>query len=131
MGPHRRKAWTVSTTQHTSATDAAQGAGATEFFNSLTGFEEIAVKRAFGVPISTLSGNKKAAGEPLQFLRALVFAGERRQGRTDAEAFEAAQAMPLSDVMGYFPDPAPELDPDHPETEAGKEPSATDTTPSN
>lgn len=111
---------TTQDTQHDPALEAAERPGAQDMFNSLTGFEEIAIKRQFGVPISTLSGTKKHDGEPMQFLRALVFAAERRAGATDAAAFETAQNMALGDVMAYFPDPAPDL-PDDPETPAGKE----------
>lgn len=92
-------------------------------FDSLTGFDEIAVKKFWGVPISTLSGNKKAGivGDPMQFLRALAFIAERRAGLSDIAAHAAAQELTIGGVMAYFPDSTPEIDALDPETESGKE----------
>ncbi|MCA1984793.1 hypothetical protein [Nocardioides nematodiphilus] len=94
---------------------------ADEFFNSLNGFDEIAIKKFFGVPINGLSGTKEKEGDPMQFLRALVFVNERRSGMNDHQAFEAAQTYSIQDINeNYFAEPEIELDPDSPVTESGK-----------
>jgi hypothetical protein len=95
---------------------------AEEFFDSLNGFDEIAIKKFFGVPVSTLSGTKTQPGDPMQFMRALVFVAERRGGKGDHEAFSAAQQYSIKDVNeNYFATPPKDIDPDAPVSESGKD----------
>lgn len=88
---------------------------ADDFFGTLNGFDEIAIARAFDAEIDTLRKR------PFTFLRALVFIDQRRRGKTDAEAKTAALEVTMSDLGDYFPDPEPEIDPDDPVTDAGKD----------
>lgn len=85
-----------------------------DYFDTLTGYDELAIKARFG------ESPYRLQSEPLQFLRALIFVHRRRTGLKDAEAYIAAQDLPLSAVHGYFADDPDDLDPDHPDTDAGK-----------
>lgn len=87
-----------------------------EMTDSLTGFDELAIKGAFKVTL------KDVNTDPVLLLRALVFVDKRRrEGLNDKQAYQAAMEMRLGDVQVYFaPEPEPEFDPDEPETEAGK-----------
>lgn len=88
---------------------------ADEAFESLTGFDEIAIEKAFGHDVMTLADKKQ-----LTFNRALVFVQRRRDGMTDAEAKTAVMNMPVGDVLGTFDDDD-EVDPEDPVTESGKD----------
>lgn len=80
-----------------------------ELADSLTGFDEISIKKAFGVPFSALAPNEKGeGGDVFQFLRALVFTHRRREGDNDVTAFNTAQAMTTGEVNGYFAEESPE-----------------------
>lgn len=93
---------------------------ANDLFESLTGFDEIAIEKAFGEPLHTLRQR------PFTFVRALVFIDQKRTGLKDPEAKQAALALPMRDLNDYFPAPEPaELDPDEPDTDAGKDASPT------
>lgn len=74
-----------------------------EASESLTGFDEIAIKQKFGSPLKQLGDE-----DPTQFLRALVFVLRRRDGKADAEAFHLAQSMTLADVSAEFTNPTVE-----------------------
>lgn len=76
-----------------SATDQT----ADEMFNSLTGFDEIAIKKEFRSDVYALGKEDKAA-----FMRALIFTGHRRGGAKDSEAYKAAMDLPQSEVVDYF-----------------------------
>lgn len=91
-----------------------------DFFLTLNGFDEIAIVKQFGADVNQLRN------EPFRFLRALVFVDQRRRDLKDTEAFRYAQERTIAQLGAYFPDATPELDPDDPDTEAGKEPSASD-----
>lgn len=90
-----------------------------ELFDSLTGFDELAIKARFGTEVT------KLRKDPLQFMRALVFIDLRRQpDAKDAAAYHAAQEMPSRAALTYFtPEPTEDEvdhDPDDPETPVGK-----------
>ncbi|GAA1977495.1 hypothetical protein GCM10009798_43390 [Nocardioides panacihumi] len=70
---------------------------ADDFFESLTGFDEIAIKQHFGASVSNLKD------EPMDFMRALVFVAERREGKTDIQAKDAALTLTVREVLAYFP----------------------------
>lgn len=89
--------------------------------DSLTGFDEIAIKKAFGVPFSTLAPNEKGeGGDAFQFLRSLVFVHRRREGDNDVTAYNTAQGMTTHEVNGYFAEES---------AESGKDDSSPDETP--
>jgi hypothetical protein len=69
---------------------------AEEVFDSLTGFDEMAITQHFGKTINDL------AGDPTMFGRALAFVVERRGGASDDEARTTVLGMALKDVTGYF-----------------------------
>lgn len=98
------------------------------FFDTLNGFDEIAITKQFGTDVSQLTTGKDRPGNPTMLLRALVFVDHRRRtGAKDAEAYKAAMNLTLTEVHDYFADDEPaEMDPDDPDTEAGKEPSPSD-----
>lgn len=91
-----------------------------DFFLTINGFDELAITKQFGEDIAQLQPR------PFTFLRALVFVHQRREGLRDAEAYKAAQELPISTLQDYFPDEVTDLDPDDPDSDAGKEPSASD-----
>lgn len=72
-----------------------------EMTNSLTGFDEIAIAKHFGGEFTDLAENK-----PTTLGRALVFVAERRDGKTDQEAFQVAMDLPLGTCQSYFADEA-------------------------
>lgn len=95
----------------------------TETFDSLTGFDEIAIKARFGQTIMALSESENK--QETTFLRALAFVTERRNGSADAQAYSAVMETAIGFLMdgsgaGYFAPDAVELDPSDPETDAGK-----------
>jgi hypothetical protein len=61
-----------------------------EIVDSVNGFDEVAIIRAFGQPLDTLTGTLT--------LRALVFLVERRGGMKDIDAYQSVMA-PRSDVI--------------------------------
>lgn len=75
--------------------DDATQKSADEVFESLNGFDEIAIERAFG-EVTSLKD------KPMMFLRALLFTEKRRDGQTDREAKQAAMDATMSDLMDYF-----------------------------
>lgn len=97
---------------------------ADEAFDSLNGFDEIAIAKQFGNQIHQLHPDNPG-GSPFGFLRALVFVDLRRNGEKDAEAFTKAMTLSVRDLNTYFAEAEPEIDPDDPDTDLGK-----DSTPS-
>lgn len=113
----------LTTTPETEAPGPATELTADEAFDSLTGFDEIAITKAFGKAITAMSGDRS---EAFTWLRALVFVLGRRNGAKDAEAYAAAMALPLRELNTYFtPEPA-DVDPDDPDSESGKDDGAPD-----
>ncbi|MBS2939590.1 hypothetical protein KDN32_17765 [Nocardioides sp. J2M5] len=82
-----------------------------DMFESLTGFDEIAIAAHFGDKITNLHA------DPFAFLRALAFVDFRRGGQNDKDAYQSAMALTISATQNYFTE-------DETEDEAGKEPSA-------
>lgn len=99
-----------------------------EVADSLTGFDEIAIKKAFGVPFSALAPNEKGqGGDVFQFLRSLVFVNLRREGENDVAAYTGAQQMTTGEVNGYFAEESAESGKDSPaadETQTSSPPGA-------
>lgn len=67
---------------------------AEEISESLTGFDEIAITKAFHTPLHQLEGTLPA--------RALVFVLKRRAGLTDGEAYKASMELSQSSLMEQF-----------------------------
>lgn len=91
-----------------------------EMFESLNGFDELAIERHFG---NTALGLTER--HPTMFLRALIFVHKNREGLSPTEAHNAAMALSLKEAQAYFSD-EDEVMPDEPETESGKEDSQLD-----
>lgn len=71
-----------------------------EMFQSLTGFDEIAIAKTFGRPVTAI-----AKTEPTTYVRALVFVHHRRTvGVKDHEARAHVLNMTLGQVETYFAD---------------------------
>lgn len=87
---------------------------ADEFLESLNGFEEIAIEKAFGSEVMALGQNS-----PTKFLRSLVFIQQKRDGKNDFEAKDAVMNMSLGEVNAYFSEDD-EVMPEEPVTEAGE-----------
>jgi hypothetical protein len=76
---------------------------AEEVFDSLTGFDEIAIAQQFGHTVADLAQNDVS-----MFARALVFVAKRRDGLTDDEAKTAAFTMSLKETNSFFAEVAAE-----------------------
>jgi len=63
---------------------------------SLTGFDELAIARAFGTGVGNLDGTMT--------LRALAFVLHRRVGADDKAAFRMAMQVTLKEITGLFAD---------------------------
>ena len=70
---------------------------AEEVFDSLTGFDEIAIAHHFGSTVADLAENDTS-----MFGRALVFIVKRREGATDDEARNAALGMTMREYNNDF-----------------------------
>lgn len=86
-----------------------------DFAGTLTGWDEIAIAKAFGQDFLAL----KDKGTTL--VRALVFVDFKRQGQKHEEAYASAMDQPMASLENYFAEEEPELDPDDPETDQGKD----------
>ena len=96
-------------------TAAERGIGAQEFYESLTGFDEIAVSKAFGAVISAF-----AEQDPIRFGRALMFVDLRRQGFKDVDAYQRAMNSTNGESTDYFADDPAEINDLDPDSEPGK-----------
>jgi hypothetical protein len=90
---------------------------ADEVFESLTGFDEIAISTVFGHAISTLEDDRS------MMARALVFVLNRRDGLTDVDAKAAAMEIRIGDLLTYFAEESLESGKDEPAAEPKSEPS--------
>lgn len=92
---------------------------AEETFESLNGFEEIAIAKHFGAQVTTL-----AEDQPTMFMRALIFTLETRSETAAPQAKETAMRYTLGECDAYFtPDPE-DPDPEEPDSESGKDDSS-------
>lgn len=85
-----------------------------EMFESLTGFDEIAISNHFGGEVMDLSENK-----PMTFIRALVFVQERRNGSKDSDAKQKAMELTVKEITNYFTEDDEPM-PEEPVTDSGK-----------
>lgn len=90
-----------------------------EFYESITGYDEIAIERAFDGQLLDWAHNEETGspGQPTKLLRALIFVDQRREGLKDLEAKHAALNLSVKECQEYF---AEEDDDDLDET-AGKD----------
>jgi hypothetical protein len=91
-----------------------------EVFDSLTGYDEIAIEKAAGSPVEVLQENRKVL-----LLRCLVAVDIMRESQpkvTYPLAYKQAMEMTISEVNDYF-DASDEndIDPDDPDSEPGKD----------
>ncbi|MBC7269902.1 MAG: hypothetical protein H5T76_14510 [Streptomyces sp.] len=68
---------------------------ASEVFESLNDFDEVAIRQAFG-EVTSLKDR------PMTFLRALLFTEKRREGLNDKDAKQFAREVVIGDLVGYF-----------------------------
>lgn len=88
-----------------------------EMLESLTGFDELAIEKAFDADWQTLVTQKQT-----MFLRALIFIQFRRDGKSDKDAKAAVMGLTLGACNDFFSDEElPDLDPDQPDSESGKD----------
>jgi hypothetical protein len=86
-----------------------------ELSDSITGFDEIAIKKAFGTPFAMMGAPE--TGDPFQFLRSLVFVQRRREGDNDITAYHAAQGLTSAAVNAFFAEDSAESGKDNSEPE--------------
>jgi hypothetical protein len=87
------------------ATDGQHNALVDELFESLNGFDEIAICKHFGGhDVSDLKSR------PMTLLRALIFVEKRREGMKDLAAKEAALSLTMREVSDRFEDEGEQLD---------------------
>lgn len=98
----------------------------TEFADTLTGFDEIAIEKCLGID-PYQDGERK----PVMLMRALVFVDRRRQGDADAQAREFALNLRASDVTDYFAAEADEPMPDEPVSAEGNAGATLEPSPKN
>lgn len=92
--------------------DTTADVTAEDMFQSLTGFDELAIAKAFGEDISSLRH------KPFRFLRALVFVHKRRaEGVKDPQAYQATQELTMRQLEAYFVADEPMAE----ETDLGKD----------
>lgn len=64
---------------------------------SLTGFDLIAIRKAFGMSMAEMQGV-----DQLMLVYALVFILKRREGQDDRAAYQSSQSLTLADAQGHF-----------------------------
>jgi len=94
---------------------SANGISGEEMFESLTGYDEIAISKAFGAEIGILANDK-----PTMFLRAMVFSHLLRTGLKHDEAKDRSMTMTLKECNSYFVEDN-EVDPEEPVTVVGED----------
>lgn len=88
----------------------------TEVMETLTGYDELAIEKAFGAEIEALIDR----GSGLRYLRALAFVQELHKGAKHDEAKRTAMELTSKALGERFREPDPDDDPDLPGSAAGK-----------
>lgn len=88
-----------------------------EVMESLTGYDELAIEKAFGDEVESLIRK----GRGLTYLRALVFAQELHGGAKHDEAKKTALTMTVKELNGRFREENEDGDPELPGSESGKD----------
>lgn len=73
------------------------GMTAEETFESLTGFDEIAISQQFGRTVAEL-----AQRDPMLWMRSLIFVLKRRDGMNDPDSKNAALELTIKQATEYF-----------------------------
>lgn len=96
---------------------------ASEVFESMTGYEEVAIMQTFGANPQEVDefGNTALVGTLLG--RSMVFILQRRDGKSDMDAYDAAMSLSTPALLDYFAKDGDE--------ESGKEPDSTEPQPEN
>lgn len=92
---------------------------AEDAFNSLTGFDEIAIEKRFG-----LSDYTTIESQSGKWMRAMVFVLKRREGLNDLDAYNAAMSMSLGELNDQFAtddETDRDFDPENPTSDLGKD----------
>jgi hypothetical protein len=101
-----------------------------EAMESVTGFDEIAIEKHMHYDIYTSDDEENGVygrEKPVLLVRCMVFVMKRREGLSDGDAYKAVMGMSVREVNDYFAKaPEPEVDPDDPETDEGKDASSDD-----
>lgn len=82
-----------------------------EHVELLTGFDELAIEKAFGTDFDNLRES--------MMLRALVFIVEKRAGANDKDAYKAVMERSLKAITEHFSNEPDEVNDDDPITESG------------
>lgn len=87
----------------TTPTDAPTGSELTtqEVLESLTGYEELGIREAFGAPVQKFIGE----GDVFTYHRALIFVLRKREGMSHAQALKASLSLTVKTVVDYFTEP--------------------------
>lgn len=67
-------------------------------FESMTGFDEIAIERMFGKSADVM----RNSGAETLLLRSLVFVAYRREGLKDPEAFKKVMNAPMKEINAFI-----------------------------
>lgn len=94
-----------------------------EVGDSITGHDELAVEQHLGFDIYAIVGK-----QPAKYRRALIFIHLRHEGLSDEEAKKAALDLSIGEAWDYFAE-VDEIDPEEPDTEAGKDSSPAESVP--
>ena len=76
---------------------------AEEIFDSLTGFDEIAIAQHFGRTVGEMAEKDQS-----MFGRSLIFVVKRREGVNDDDARNAALGLTMKEYVAYFADASTE-----------------------
>lgn len=90
---------------------------AAEVIDTLTGYDELAIEKAFGADVETLARD----GKWLRYLRAVAFGQELHKGATAADAYKTVLTLTQGELGDRFRDEDPDEDPDLPGSETGKD----------
>ena len=93
-------------------TSSSEKPSFTEKVEQLTGFDELAIEKAFGKDIDGLRLTMQ--------LRAVVFIDETRSGANTGDAKKAAMGLTIKNLRDYFGDEPEELDEETPVNPAGE-----------
>lgn len=92
------------------------GVSPLEAIQSCTGWDEIAVKKAFGSPLDHFSKSDRGMlGRALYFVMA-----RREEGVSDQDAYRAAMDATTADLQAAFEDDPDDTMPEDPDSPAGK-----------
>lgn len=96
-----------------------------ELFQSLTGFDELAIKDKFGI-----ENPAEVEHRPIIWTRALVFIIFKRDGMNSQQAYQAAMETPSGILDSFFADDPEDVLPDDPDSEPGKDSTPLELVPS-